>query len=100
MSRLVGTGGESVILRKTLPINNTLTKCAIKLAPAENTPKQSPEQEVFGVTVRPLDSSSMYQQDTPNELTAKSLSHRNIIQYFDSTFEVIDNALFHLTGKS
>jgi len=52
--------------------------------------------EIFGN----IDSESAYKDEKPMELTANKLTHENIVRYMDNIFEVIDDAPFHLTGKS
>ena len=92
---MLGCGGESIVLRKKMVKENGNMKTAVKLVRILKIDKKHID-EIFGN----IDSESAYKDEKPMELTANKLTHENIVRYMDNIFEVIDDAPFHLTGKS
>lgn len=95
MKSMLGCGGESIVLRKKMVKENGNMKTAVKLVRILKIDKKHID-EIFGN----IDSESAYKDEKPMELTANKLTHENIVRYMDNIFEVIDDAPFHLTGKS
>lgn len=99
MDNLLGVGGQGVVIRKTITINNKSMKCAVRFVPVDN------RHVPYHITPRLirdrleiLNTAMLYEEELPCEMIAAQLSHENIIVYFDHTFEVIDGTLYHLTG--
>ena len=94
LSRLLGVGGECVVIQKMVEIDSKMTECALRVAPYDNSARKA----LFdGTDV--LDSPEVYKSVHVRELEVKMLNHKNIIQYFDNSFEVIDGNLCHVTGS-
>jgi len=91
----LGSGGESIVLKKSVEIENQDKFCGLKLVPILKNPELI--VNFFGITN--VDSELAYEKNKPRELTANSVKHENIIKTFGHTFEVIDGNLFHITGK-
>ena len=97
MSSVVGIGGESIILKDT---SNTTAKSVFKVTPIRGKiDLPTTIEERFGIEMDGgIDTDRVYEKHRPNELTANDLRHKNIIQYQNSMFEVVDNQIFHITG--
>ena len=99
MQRILGIGGESIVLQKTINKDTKTSQCAVKIAPTET---NSIYDNFFKAEIKEImplgKDSSIYKDVRPKELTANSLVHQNIVKYIDHTFEVIDNDIFHITG--
>ena len=101
MQRILGIGGESIVLQKTINLHTKTSQCALKIAPTET---NSIYDNFFKAEIKQImplgkdSETSIYKDVRPKELTANSLVHQNIVKYIDHTFEVIDNDIFHITG--
>ena len=101
MTLFLGSGGESIVLSKETKGN----PMALKLSPEDSERKNKYSELPFDGEFADLQLSelvpkeSVYKDSKPNELAVKNLKHKNIIEYIDSTFEIINETLFHITGK-
>ena len=104
LTKVLGQGGESIVLEKTVNFRLGSKVCAIKIVPIKRDAKRiqaKTTSSIFGVKTTPIiDSTEAYGEDKPNELTAKDLTHPNIIAFLDTGYEVIDDEVYHLTGKT
>ena len=86
MSRVLGIGGESIVIQQMID-----TKlCAVKFVPFN--------ADVRGI-LGYLDPKHLLKDEQSAELIPTEMDHPNIIQYMDNLFQTIDNRLFHITGK-
>ena len=110
LTKVLGQGGESIVLEKTINFQLDFKRFvvpkkiyAIKIVPIKRDAKRIQAKtatSIFGVKTAPIiDSTEAYEEDKPNELTAKDLTHPNIIVFLDSAYEVIDDNVYHLTCK-
>ena len=99
MSKVIDTGGESVVI-----INPRNEDEVIKIVPM-GVDYQFYEKET-DLNVFLYDKEKMYESERPRELSAKDLLHPNIIRFKGSSFQLIntvsttatpDEKLFHFT---
>ena len=93
MSQLLGIGGESVVLRKMVEIEEnheqiTKKECALRISTFENSSKIK--------NVHVYNFHEIYNSVKVKELEIKELKHENIIKYYDHSFEVIEGILCHI----
>ena len=102
MENLLGVGGQGVVIRKTVTIDNKSIKCAVRFVPVDY--RRVDESSLTrNITKLPkesaiLDTAQLYEEKQPCEMIASDLLHENIIEYLDHTFEVINGDLYHITG--
>ena len=91
MTKLLGVGGECVVIEKYLDTEN----CALRLSEMKASGEM---REIGGVPVE-VDINATYNALNVPDMAVKNLVHDNIIKYLDNTFELIDGRLHHVTGK-
>ena len=94
MSKLLGVGGECVVIEQNVKIGNCQEDCALRVSGINASGKM---KEIGGVHV--IDVDATYNAVNVPDMAVKKLNHQNIINYLDNTFELIDNDLHHVTGK-
>ena len=94
MSKLLGVGGECVVIEQNIKIENSQKDCALRVSGINATGKM---RQIPGVPV--IDVDATYNAVDVPDMAVKKLNHQNIINYLDNTFELIDNDLHHVTGN-
>ena len=98
MVSILGLGGESIVLRKEMVRDGAMINCGYKLSPTKKSKLSQNQENILGVEILISDTVKAYRNEKIKELTARMLLHKNVINYFHTTFEVIDNEVFHLSG--
>jgi len=94
MTNLIGFGGECVVLRKKIKIQDGEKDCAIRASKLTEGPKMPELLEQLGAV-----QTDTYDRLKVREMAVEKLDHPNIIKYLDTTFELIDGQFHHLAGK-
>ena len=113
LTRMLGLGGEGIILKKFVRIDDTDRDCAIRMVPViEDTynefvkrsqnpgPIRASNSELVRGMTRIVTKNQGNTEISPKELAAFSLQHPNIIKFLDHAYEFIEDNLYHLTGKT
>jgi len=95
MSKLLGVGGECVVIQKIVKTGNRQEDCALRISEVNASGKMRPIAGVPAV----IDVDATYNAVNVPDMAVKELNHQNIIKYLDNTFELIDNDLHHVTGN-
>ena len=97
MTNLIGLGGECVVIRKKIKIEDDEKVRAIRASKLTERPNMF--EELGFVETDTYDRLNIREMAVKELNLELNLGHPNIIKYIDNTFELIDDEFHHLTGK-
>ena len=95
MTKLLGAGGESVVIWKDILIKKVQTSCAIRLSEIK---ESGTMREIAGIPVE-VDVNKTNKALYVPDMVVDNLDHKNVVKYLDNTLEIIDDKLHHLAGN-